>query len=251
MKQHLKPASLPYLIAGAGILGALLRVWLLTGGTDEKGLLKAGHPSQILLWILTATAILLLIWLTRDLVKAPKYSFNYPASLYGAVGAWIGAAGILLNTVEEMNRGGDLLLAINTVLGIASAAAIVYIGLCRRKGQPVSVLFHCLVCVYMMVHLVCLYRQWSSDPQLQDYCFQLLCVVCLVLSLFQRASFDAAMGNRRLLVLYHLGAVYFGLLAIPGSGSPFFYLGTGIWMLTDLCSLKPLVRVRRPQPPEA
>lgn len=247
MKQYLKPANLPLLTVGAGVVGLLLRIWLLASGIDEKGLLQEGHPAEILLWLLSAAVIGLLFWQTQMLTSAPKYSFNYPASLPGAIGAVCGAAGFLVSSFRALAHGGDLLLMIASVLGILSSAAIAFVGFCRYKGQPVSVIFHGLACIYLMLQLICLYRQWCADPQLQDYCFQLLAVVCLALSLFHRSGFDAGMGQRRPLALSHLAAVYFCLLAIPGSGNTLFFAGSSLWMLTDLCNLTPMVRRRRPR----
>jgi len=241
MKQY---QNLPVAIFGAGLMGLFLRFWLFAAGTDERGLLVPGHLAEILLWLLTAGVALVLVVKTRHLVKAPKYSFNYPASVPGAIGVGFGAAGILLQSVSEFS-GGDFLQALTGIVGILSAAGIGYVALCRWKGRPVSVIFHALACVYLMLHLVCLYRLWHGSTQLADYGFRLFAVVSLMLSLYHRACFDAGMGKRRPLVFFHLAAVYFCLTAIYGSGSWLFYLFSALWMVTDLCSLTPVAEVRK------
>lgn len=241
MKRYLQPAFLPCVILGAGGIGVLLQTWLVLGGTDDKGLLKPGHPAQVLLLILTGLVLVALVFLAKDLVRAPKYSFNYPASAVGAVGAGVAAVGILITSLTEVSAGGDILATVCAVMGLLCTPILALVALSRWKGYRTSVLLHGFVCLYMMLHLICQYRQWSSDPQLMTYCFQLFCLVSLVMSVYYRACFDADMGNRRLLVISHLAAVYFGLLSIPGNSNWLYYFSTSIWMLTDLCSLKPVM----------
>lgn len=236
--------NLPFAVFGAGLLGLLLRFWLFTAGVDERGLLVPGHVAEILLWLLTVCVAVVLFVKTRHLIKAPKYSFNYPASIPGAVGAGLGAVGILLQAISGFSEG-DLLQILAGIVGILSAAGIGFVALCRWKGRPVSVVFHALACCYLMLHLVCLYRLWHGNTQLVDYGFRLFAVVCLMLSLYHRACFDAGMGKRRPLVFFHLAAVYFCLTTIYGSGSWLFYLFSALWMVTDLCSLTPIAEGRK------
>ena len=238
MKQIVKPAALPAVVTVAGVAGLLLRYWLYTTGTDDRGLLVSGHMAGILLWALTAVVVALVFLGTRFLVKGPKYGFNYPASIPGAIGAGLGAVGILMQAAPDL-LGGDRIGVITGVLGILAAAGVGVTAMCRWRGQRVSVIFHVLACVYLMLRLVCLYRVWCADPQLMDYAFSLFAMVCLMLSVYYRACFDAGMGKRRPLAFFHLCAVFFCLAALYGSGSELFYLFTAVWMLTDLCNLSP------------
>ena len=238
MKQIVKPAVLPAAVFGAGLLGLLLRFWLYAAATDDRGLLTPGHVSEILLWILTVCVMAAVFLFTRQLLRGPKYEFNYPASLPGAIGAALGAVGILLQALSGL-PGGDFLQVLAGIVGIAAALGIGFTALCRWKGRKVSVIFHALASVFLMLHLICLYRQWCANPQLTDYVFGLLGVVCLMLSLYYRARFDAGMGLRRPLAFFHLAAVYFCLTAIYGSGSWAFYLCMALWMATDVCNLTP------------
>ena len=91
-----------------------------------------------------------------------------------------------------------------------------------------------------MVRLVSHYRHWSTDPQLQDYCFQLLAIVFLMLATYYRAAFDVDMGRRRPLVICHLAAVYFCCLSLIDGSSLCYYLPLIAWIFTDLCNLAPL-----------
>ncbi len=240
MKNIFSPKNLPWAVLAASGIGLLLRIWLLIAGTDEKGFLMSGHPADILLWILTAATIAMVLLCTRRLQQAAKYQFNFPQSMTGAIGCALGAAGIAIVSVAELLSYDDTLALVSAIMGLLGAGALGYLGYCRQKGLHPSVLCHTVISLFLMLRLINQYRHWSSDPQLQDYCFQLLATVCLMLAAYHRATFDANAGNRRPHAFFHLCAVYFCCLSLAGTDGIAFYLGTGIWMLTDLCSLIPM-----------
>lgn len=240
MKKLFHPSYLPYIALGCGVLGLLLRVWLFATGIDEKGLILAGHPATWLVWLLSIITVAVLVLGSRRLLEAPKYSFNFPASLPGGIGTFLAAAGILICTVVESLAKPDTFGIVVCLLGILSVPALCFVGYCRCKGSHPSLLFHVLVSIYLLLRLVWMYRQWSSDPQLQDYVFQLLALACLMLASYNRSAFDANMGVRRAYVIFNLTSVYFCFVSLPGCDSMVFYLSCGVWMLTDLCSLMPM-----------
>lgn len=239
MKRILKPQNLPRITLAAGGIGLLLRLWLLSLA-NSSGFLPVRHISEILLWLLTAAVIGFLLYATRNLTQAAKYRFNFPASLPGGIGAWLGALGIGGSSLVELLSGSDTLTVITGALGLISAAVLIFVGNCRRRGKHPSSVFHAAICVYMLVRLICQYRHWSSDPQLQDYCFQILAIVCLMMAAYHRATFCANFGKRRPYAFFNLAAVYFCCLALPGWENTAFFLGCGIWMFTDICSLIPM-----------
>lgn len=239
MKNFWKPAYLPWAVLAAGAVGLLLRLWLF-GAADVSGLLPIWHISEILLWILTAAVMLFLLCCTWNLRQATKYRFNFPASVPGGMGAWLGALGIGGTCIVELLINPDTMTAFTAVLGLIAAALLVFIGICRRNGRRPSMLFHGFLCIFMMIRLISQYRHWSADPQLQDYCFQIIALVCLMLSSYQRALFDANSGKRRPYAFFNLAAVYFCCLALPGWENTAFFLGCGVWMFADTCNLTPM-----------
>lgn len=240
MKKVFDPAYLPYIVLGCGTTGLLLRIWLFATGIDDKGLIVPGHPATWLVWLLSTAAMVILVLGSRRLQEAAKYSFNFPASIPGGIGTFLAAAGILICTVVESISKPDTFGLVVCALGILSVPALCFIGYCRCKGAHPSLLFHALVSIYLLLRLVWMYRQWSSDPQLQEYVFQLLALTCLMLACYHRSAFDANMGIRRAYVIFNLAAVFFCFVSIPGCDSMVFYLSAGVWMLTDLCSLLPM-----------
>lgn len=240
MKNIFKPTKLPLLILCAGGIGLLLRLWLLGTGVDDKGLLVSGHPAEILLWLLTAAVAAMLAYLTKDLVEAGKYRFNFPASDIGGIGTFLAAGGIGITALTELIGKSGTFPVLLGLMGLLMVPVLVFLGYCRRKGIRPAPIFHTLISLYLMVRLIGFYRHWSSDPQLQDYCFRLLATVCLMLAVYQRAAFDAGIGKRRPCAFFSLAAVYFCCLSLTDWGEIPFFLGTGAWMITNLCSLIPM-----------
>ena len=240
MKKYLTYNNLPWAVLAAGFLGMLLRLWLMST-KNELGFINRFHISAILILILTAAVVAALLILTRPLTQANKYSFNFPASVVGAAGALGASVCIAICSVMELTTAGDALQIISALTGILSALALLFAGHCRKNGLHPNVLTHVVICVYLMLHLICMYRQWSSDPQLYDYCFQLLAIVCAMLAAYHRATFDANFGKRHSYVFYNLSAVYFCVISLSERGW-LFYLALGCWLFTDLCNLTPMPR---------
>ena len=237
MKIDLKFNQLPLLTLLCGGIGALLRLWQYGTGLDEDGLLLSGHPAGILALVLTAVVIGLLVWFTRNFVSQSKYSQQFPASTYGGVGTFTGAAGLLLTATVELVRQEVSFPLLTGLLGIAAAAALAFTGLCRLKGLRPNFLFHTVVCLYFVLRLISRYQTWSSDPQLHDYCFQLLATVCAMLFAYHRAALDMKTGERRRLVVLGLLGSYFCCLAVVESDAILLYLGLAAWMITNLGAL--------------
>lgn len=242
MKKYLNPDLMPLITLGLGIIGMLLRLWQHIGGVEESGLLIPGHISGVLLLILTVITLLLILVCTWSLSQGSKYHYNFPMSLPGCVGAFIGAVGLLVTALTELVTGSDLLSAAAGVLGILAAGSLCVLAISRLHGRQPNVLFHICITVYLMLRLICQYRIWSSEPQLMLYCYPLLATVCAVLSCYQSAAFDGNLGARRPHAFFHLAAVYFCCLSLIGDHEPGFFLAMLAWMFTDICRLSPMPR---------
>lgn len=234
--KYLNHKNLPWITLIVGAMGLLLRVWQLSTEND-RGFIIRGHISGILLCILSLVFLAVLLVAVQPLEQAGKYSFNFPASLPGAIGTLIAALAFGLTSLVELFSAGNTL---TEVVGILSAVALVFVARCRWKGLHPSTLFHIIICLWLVLRLLDLYRQWSADPQLQDYCYQLLAMVCLMLTTYQRATFDANFGKRKFYSFFSLAGVYFCCLSIAGPGNIWFYMGAACWLITDQCDLTPM-----------
>lgn len=228
--------TLPWNTLAAGVLGFTLALLFSIHGETSL---------YLLLWVLTVGFIGLLVWRTRALKQAPKYSFNFPPSLWGAVGTAAAAVGVLTASINKMFSATDALASLDVVLGFSSVAALVFLSVCRWKGNHPSAVFHAIICLYLMVDLVSVYRLRSSDPQVWEYCFSLLASVTLMLSCYYDAEFAANTGNRNKQALSHMAAVFLCLLSLPSAENPIFYLTMAVWMFTNLCNLTPMPRNTR------
>jgi len=132
------------------------------------------------------------------------------------------------------------------ILGFVSAAALAAAGFCRLTGTKPFFLLFAAACLYFALRMVCQYRHWSSDPQLQDYCFLLLACVGLMLTAYHHGAFGAEMGSHRDLWFFSLMAAYLCCLSLAGPRSQLFSLGCGIWAFTNLSHLSARVRRQRP-----
>lgn len=247
LNRYLKPTYLPIAALAGGIITMVMRLWLFSLGTDDRGLLPAATFPDVCSWILTALMLVLLFLGTRRLTEATKYSFNFRPSMLAACGTLIGALGILITCLVELLSGGERLGIFSAVMGLLAAAVLVFLAYCRWNGMKPMFLMHSFVCLWLMFHLVSHYRLWSAYPQLQTYAFELMAIIFLMLSCYQRAAFDAGNGNRRAYAFFTSAAVFFCVAAIPGSASPVFYIGCALWMFATPCNLKPLASKKHDQ----
>lgn len=237
MKFDLKYNQLPLFTLLCGGIGALLRLWLYGTGLDEEGLLESAHPAGVLVLILTALVIMALMWFLRSFTSQGKYARQFPSSILGAIGAFSGAAGMLIAAMLELIKRETPLALVAGLLGIAAAVALAFSGLCRLKALRPNFLFHTVVCLALVLRLISRYQSWSADPQLHDYCFQLLATVTAMLFSYHRAALDLKNGSRRPMVIVGLLGTYFCCLSLVASDAPLFYGGLGAWMVTNLGEL--------------
>ncbi|MBO5892468.1 MAG: hypothetical protein J6Q30_07150 [Oscillospiraceae bacterium] len=249
MKKYLKPATLPWFVLVTGGIGIALRFWLLSAGVDTKGLLKTGHPAGILLWVLTAITAGVVIYGCLPLVEANKYGYNFPSTPISAIGEGFLALGILVVGILSLCRSSDTLSIIMAIAGFLSVPMLLLCAFYRWKGVKPLFLFHGFVCIFWVLRLISLYRDWSPDPQLQHYIFALLANIFVMLSYYQRTAFDAGSGNRRVHAITHLEAAFFCCLSIVGSRDWYLYVACVLWSITDLCRLTPMPK-RAPHSPK-
>lgn len=237
MKRYLKTVYLPLAVLGCGVLTCLLRLWLLGLGEDDRGLLSLGSFPDVMSWILVAATIVLLTVGTWNLRGAAKYSYIFPPSLVAAIGMALAGVSFCITSLVDLSAGTDSIGTAGAILGFFAAGALGYLAYGRVKGIRLSVVFHGIVCLYLMLHLISHYRLWSSFPQLQSYAFELLAIVFVMLACYHRAAFDARRGNRRAYTFFTLAALFFCIATLPGCDNAAFFIGCAVWMFTTPCRL--------------
>ena len=235
----LRPARLKLAALGGGLAGLGLYRLLYAVGLDGRGLLKSGHFAWVLLCLLSVlTAALFLVNTLKIRGAGGKPLHSVPAAA-ACIAAALGA----LFTGASHISGGRLLYAVAAALAILSFGAA---ALCRLQGRRPNFLLHVVICVYFAMHLLELYQTSSTDPQIQDYFFQMLACIALTVTAYQLASFDLGRGQRRWLCLAALSALYLCLVSLGSSGTGFYLTGAA-WAFTAL----PAPRRRKKQEEEA
>lgn len=223
--------KMKYLILCAGLLGGGLRAILYLTGTDAKGLLVSGHWAHTAIWVLTAGVAALLAGVCFPIAPDAACRKTGPAA---ALGCFLAAGSFLWISPGNFRAAGNNLETAAALLGFASAAALIWVGVCRLRGSRPPFVCNALVCLCFALRMVCQYRTCSSDPQLQDYCFIMLSHVGLMLTAYHFAGFDAGMGRPRPAWFLGLAAAYFCLVGLWGSPEPVFMLCCALWVLTNL-----------------
>lgn len=222
-----------------GAIGAALRYWLFATGIDEKGLIVTDHPAQLLIWVLTLLVAVILVIATWNLKGPADYRSNFKRSIFGAAGFLFAAAAAVIVLLPRLQSAMEPLNIAGLALGGLSALSLLALAVLRFLGKRPNPIFLMIICAWLMVDLVLLYRQWSATPQVQNYCFSLLANVCVMLSVYYSATFAADMGNRQMHSLFHLLAVFFCLVSLPKCESPLYFALMCAFMMLDLCALNP------------
>lgn len=215
-----------------GAVGAALRYWLFSTGVDEKGLIVTEHPAQLLIWLLTLAVSVTLVIATRWIKNSADYRSNFPPSVLGSAGFLLAAGATAFVTLRRLDTLTDILSIAGFALGCASILCLAFLAWKRFYGQRPNPIAFIIICAWLMVDLILLYRHWSATPQVQNYCFSLLANVCIMLSVYYSATFSANMGNRQMHTLFHLLAVFFCLVSLPKCENSVYYgLMCGFMML--------------------
>ncbi len=222
-----------------GAAGAALRYWLFATGIDEKGLIIADHPAQLLIWVLTLVVAIALVIATWNLKGTADYRSNFPRSILGAAGFLLAAAAAAVTLMPRLQSAMEPLNIAGLALGGASVLSLLVLAVFRYLGKRPNPIFLMITCAWLMVDLVLMYRQWSATPQVQNYCFSLLANVCVMLSVYYSATFAADMGNRQMHSLFHLLAVFFCIVSLPQCESPLYFALMCAFMMLDICALNP------------
>lgn len=215
-----------------GLLSLWLHKSMMDTYTDSKGLLIPGNLPGMLLWIIGGVFALWLLFRIRTIGGEGIYEDNFPPCLVSGLTAALGGA--LMLTVAHQMQNRELW---RLILGYAAAGSMVIAGICRMVGKRPSCLLHGLVCLFFVSVLLDNYRYWNTDPQLQEYAYQLLGGVLLMLAAFHRACCDAGILQRKRLLVYGLGAAFCCLAALDTSIIPRFYLASALWALGSVCNV--------------
>jgi len=245
MKKRLIPRNLKLLIPGCGLLGLLLRILLVATGTDGKGLIVSFHPAWIALLVLTFAVFAALLLSSGSIRGAMDYKASFPRSLIAPAAGVLAAIAAGASLLRHLRGDGFIAIPPNIfttaaffltgAVMVLAIIAFILAGLCRLTERKVPFLLHVVICVWFALEMLDLYRTWSFDPQIQDYCFQLLACIALAMTAYQLASFDIDKGSHRKLWFWGLAATYLCCLCLD---SGLFYIAGAAWAWSNLTTLR-------------
>ena len=239
MNENLSCKLYPLLALALGLVAAGCRFLLYALGTDEKGLLVAGHPAAVALWIVTAGGILTaaLAALTfREDNKAPDDSRG---AVFRAFGTAVMAAGVFSTLLLPEGNGIAVLLRLHRVLAAAGAACLLGAAVFCLLGKPVPFGCYAGAAVFFFVHVLTRYRAWSGDPQMTDYLHALGAGLSLALFSYYNTALLVGLGGRRQRLLFGTLGIFFCVAAAARGEYPVMHLCGAIWMLSLLLTVRP------------
>ena len=236
---------LPHTFAALGIAAAAARLGLMQFGVDGKGLLILWHPLDLLVWAVTAAAVILVVLTFRKLDGSNLYADNFGPDAPAAIGCTALMGGIAA-VVSVAPNSFIRLEVIRMYLGLLALPALLWVGVCRIRGKQPSFLLQGTVCLYLVIHTVSHYQGWCARPLMHSFLFPMAASICLTLFAYYQTAFDVGLGNRRMQLGVGLLGSFFCLAAAAGGEDLMLYLGGAVWMLTNLANLTPVPKKEEP-----
>lgn len=231
MKQLSKPTVSAAVFALGGIVVMALRFWLLNAGVDDRGLLVTGHLGYALSYIL-CLGLPVSLWIA---LGNKKRQLHFAPNVLSAVGFFAQAIGFGFAAWTLLSYTTLAMRSVAGVFGIAAAICALVAGIYAIRGYRTHPLFFCPGTLFFACFLFCRYQQWSAEPELQRYVFQLAAAVLSMFALYQRSALGADMGSSKQYLLWSRSAVLLCLGAIPGSQLPLLWLCMAIFFGLDRC----------------
>lgn len=238
MKNENKNYILPAVLF-LGLVAQILRRLLYTVAVDGKGLLISGHPLKIALWAAVLAGAVLTVLSSRKQTASSDCAESFGPSAAAAVGCAVMGGSVLMLVLQAEYPLGGMIGLLWKILGFLTAPALVWGGICRKEGKMPFFGIYGALCVFLLLYVISRYQSWSGNPQLQDYVFELLALVMLILFSYQQTAFGAEMGNRRMRLAFGLLAALLCWPAMVGAEASWLYAGGLIWAAGELYPTKP------------
>lgn len=231
MKRTIRQTLSALAVLAAALLGFALRCWQLGPGRDIVGRLKAGHPSGTVLAVFCALAVVALAVLSRQLkakeIYTDAFSSGAPEMAVSAAAAVLLVFSAALSLMTERSWVQIFIGA----LGLLSGLCIAVTAAQRFRGVVPPLAMHIIPCVYLAARLIVIFKRWSVDPVVQDYCYNLFASISTMCAVYHLGGFCLNQGQRRLSAFWCLAGVVFSAVALPGPGNAqrLFYGAMLLW----------------------
>ena len=240
-----KTAKLLCPALGAGALTLGLRLYLYRTGFDHKNILSSSHPLHLICMGLAGLMAIYLALAVSKLDGSGKARRNFPSHPLRSLAILVAGCLIAFHGITLFREASAILPRIRAGLALGAGCAMPLCPFVPRKKLTAQGLLHGIITVFFAVDMLCRYREWSGNPQLPDYVFQIFACILLCLCSYHRLAFDVELGKRRMLLWTSMMALYLSLTCVSGPETEIFYLGGAMWAGSCLCSPKPPMDFRR------
>lgn len=223
-----------------GRLPAIVVVFLTAAAAFFLRRAQLLHGGNLFSWFCLVIVLLYGIYcfLLRPKSACDAISDPSPVLLIGSLVAAAALAAGSFSVFQSRSSTLDLLLSVG---GLVTACCWAYTGLCRFKGRRVAAPVLMIPALFFAVQLICSFRDWSRDPKILDYCFDLLGLISLMCASYHLGGFCFDKGRRKITVFFCLCGIFFGAAAIA-SGRLRELALTGGSMIWLACNLWPLLK---------
>lgn len=219
--QKIKP-YIYYIALGGGILGAILRFWVLSAGTDSRGLYDAAHPGWIgYLALSSAMAVFLLIVCHRE--GDPTISKVHLLSPFAQV---LAATGIGLYSLVALQKDGTPALLVN-ILGLCTVVALLLPLFLKEPNTKGMRLF--LPCLYFLAQAFLISMENRGEPELLRFLPSFLACIGAALGAYQLWGGNIRLKTENQQCFWRALGGYLCLSAVPGGNM--VYAAVGLWLL--------------------
>ena len=217
-------------LAGA-IAGFFLRRWQLQSAFDEAGLVLRGSAATWALGTLCLVCVVALVLFSRGLARKGGYEESFSSGMPEMLISVAAAAMLLAGSALEVAGGvRGLDLAVH-FLGVCSALCILVTAIRRYRGVVPPTAVHILPCLYLVLKLIVDFKQWSVDPAVLDYCYELFAAIAAMCAVYHLGGFCFGKGGRRISVFWCLTCLVFSTISLADGGLTHSLLigGMGLW----------------------
>ena len=239
MNENLSRKLYPLLGLALGLVGAGCRFLLYALGMDEKGLLTPGHPAAVLLWVVTAAAVLAAVLAAMTFREDNKAPDETCRSIPEALGTAVMALGAFSTLLLTENNGIATLLRLHRILSVLAFFCMLAAAVFRLMGKPVPFGCYAGAAVFFFVHVVTRYRAWSGDPQMADYLHALGAGLCLSLVSYYETALVVGLGGRRQRFALGILGIFCCVAAAARGEYPALHLCGAVWILSVLLTVRP------------
>ena len=119
---------------------------------------------------------------------------------------------------------------------VGTAVCWVILALRRQQGAQPHALLFMIPALFTAVELIIKFRDWSRDPLLLDYCFELFAAIFIMFATYHLGGFSLGRAHLRRSVFYCMGGIMFSAVAVAGSSllTAMPLVGAMLWLMANL-----------------